>query len=171
MHLAHLMIMIAATAIGLVGVKNCYIQMPSPQIFMVDVTDWVSVCSPMLLAIAAGLIVAGIVPRRRRLSELCRTPGFTASWAAMLVLAFEVVTKFAVKDPPSSYMAFLLECFNYDSSQYMVEQVGFGVSIAWTTLAMARSWRAEPTWLDRSGRVLGGIWILTFAVIRLRLLQ
>ena len=31
---------------------------------------------------------------------------------------------------------------------------------------LAGCWHAEPTRLDRSGRVLGVIWILTFAVIR-----
>jgi hypothetical protein len=36
---------------------------------------------------------------------------------------------------------------------------GFSVLGAWTTLFLTRQYRAEPTWIDRTGRVLGVYWI------------
>jgi hypothetical protein len=39
--------------------------------------------------------------------------------------------------------------------------VGVTVLVAWLFLALGRRWRAEPIWLDRSGRLLGIIWVAT----------
>ena len=36
---------------------------------------------------------------------------------------------------------------------------GFAVLGSWGTLLLGRRWRAEPSWLDRAGRVLGLYWI------------
>lgn len=38
---------------------------------------------------------------------------------------------------------------------------GFSVLGAWTTLFLSGQYRAEPTWTDRAGRVLGVYWIGT----------
>jgi hypothetical protein len=40
--------------------------------------------------------------------------------------------------------------------------VGAGILGAWSTLAVARRWRIEPTAIDRLGRVLGVVWIGLF---------
>jgi hypothetical protein len=42
--------------------------------------------------------------------------------------------------------------------------VGVTVLVAWLILALGHRWRAEPTWLDRSGRLLGIIWIATVPI-------
>jgi hypothetical protein len=46
-------------------------------------------------------------------------------------------------------------------------RIGFAVVIARATLALAGCWRSEPTWIDRSGRALGVVWILAFIADRL----
>jgi hypothetical protein len=36
---------------------------------------------------------------------------------------------------------------------------GFAVIGSWATLFLGGHWRAEPTWIDRVGRLLGAYWI------------
>jgi hypothetical protein len=49
----------------------------------------------------------------------------------------------------------------------MVENsVGFAVLAWWIATALACRWRPEPSWIDRSGRVVGFLWI---ALLILRL--
>jgi hypothetical protein len=43
--------------------------------------------------------------------------------------------------------------------------VGGAVGAAWLALAAVRGWRSEPSWVDRSGRILGGAWLVTIPVI------
>jgi hypothetical protein len=33
---------------------------------------------------------------------------------------------------------------------------------AWTALYLSKKWRAEPSWIDRTGRALGLFWVLLF---------
>jgi hypothetical protein len=42
----------------------------------------------------------------------------------------------------------------------LAHHAGWAVIVAWLTLALTSHWRAEPSWVDRSGRVLGCIWIV-----------
>jgi hypothetical protein len=37
---------------------------------------------------------------------------------------------------------------------------GFPVSCVWIALRLAGVWHAEPSWIDRTGRVLGIYWVL-----------
>jgi hypothetical protein len=46
----------------------------------------------------------------------------------------------------------------------MEEIAGAAVLGAWSAMAAGRRWRTEPSWIDRLGRVLGGIWIGLFLI-------
>ncbi|WP_165228102.1 hypothetical protein [Aquisphaera insulae] len=48
------------------------------------------------------------------------------------------------------------------------DRVGFAVAGAWLSLRLAGRWRAEPTWIDRLGRIMGWLWIGLAAVLWLR---
>ena len=39
--------------------------------------------------------------------------------------------------------------------------VGASVVVAWLALAISRRWRAEASWIDRAGRVVGVLWLAT----------
>src|SRR5262249_52408390 len=53
--------------------------------------------------------------------------------------------------------------------------VGGTVALAWTGLAMVRRWEAEPSWVDRMGRLLGAtaivVGVIAFFAVRLFPLQ
>lgn len=38
--------------------------------------------------------------------------------------------------------------------------IGHAIVAAWSILAISGRWKAEPTWTDRLGRVLGATWII-----------
>jgi hypothetical protein len=42
--------------------------------------------------------------------------------------------------------------------------VSFGVAAAWCSQALAGRWRAERSWIDRAGRVVGVLWLLLVPV-------
>jgi hypothetical protein len=43
--------------------------------------------------------------------------------------------------------------------------VGWTVLVSSTTLLVTRRWRADRSWIDRSGRVAGAFWISTSFVV------
>jgi hypothetical protein len=42
----------------------------------------------------------------------------------------------------------------------LLSYTGWAVCAAWTVLWLAGVWRAERSWIDRTGRVLGVYWVL-----------
>jgi hypothetical protein len=160
--LGQLMLLIAAVAIGIVGTRNCDSEMRAIQIDRRNLVNWIVLPSPLLMSLATALMAAALLPPRSRLSELCRRPGFTACWVTTLVMAIEAVVMFAMN--PDGLISFdrFIQCFNFRYFWPTTGQIGFGVLIAWTTLALAGCWRPEPNWIDRSGRVLGVVWIIAF---------
>ncbi len=38
------------------------------------------------------------------------------------------------------------------------------VVLVWVMLAVTRKWQAEPSWIDRAGRLLGVLWIATIPI-------
>jgi hypothetical protein len=94
--LGQLMLLIAAVAIGIVGIRNCGSQMRAIQIDRRNLVNWFVLPSPLLMSLAVALMAAGLLPPRSRLSELCRRPGFTASWVTSLVMAIDAVAMVAM---------------------------------------------------------------------------
>ncbi len=164
--LGQIMLLIAAVAIGIVGIRNCDAQMRAAQIDPGSLVNRFVVSSPMLMSLSAALLFAGLSPPRRRWSELGRRPGFTACWVTTLVTAIETVSRFAVHPDALTSLDNFIHSFDYGFFWPATAQVGFGVLIAWTTLALAGRWRSEASWIDRSGRVLGVVWILAFLADR-----
>jgi hypothetical protein len=36
--------------------------------------------------------------------------------------------------------------------------------VAWLALGLSRKWTAEPSWIDRAGRLMGILWLLSIPV-------
>ena len=56
-----------------------------------------------------------------------------------------------------SYETFLVLM---DGLGYSFQRNGYAVAAAWLTLMIGRRWRPEPSWVDRSGRLIGSFWLL-----------
>ena len=164
--LGQLMLLIAAVAIGIVGIRNCDSQMRAIQIDRRNLVNWFVLPSPLLMSFAVAITAAGLLPPRSRLSELCRRPGFTACWVTTLVMVIDAVVMLAMNPDGLTSFDRFIAYFNYGYFWPTTGQIGFGVLIAWTTLALAGCWRSDASWIDRAGRILGVVWIIAFVADR-----
>jgi hypothetical protein len=164
--LGQLMLVIAAVAIGIVGIRNCDAQMRAIQIDRRHPVNWIVLASTLLASLSTALLVAGLLPPRSRLSELCRRPGFAACWVTALVMVIDAVSMIALNPDNFTNFEKFIHCFDYGYFWFAAGHIGFGVLISWTTLALAGCRRPEPNWIDRSGRALGVVWIIAFVADR-----
>jgi hypothetical protein len=52
--------------------------------------------------------------------------------------------------------------FDFDHFLNTMAMIGVAVGSGWVLLLVSGRWRAEPSWIDRAGRVLGWFWIAIF---------
>jgi hypothetical protein len=161
--LADLAILIAATAFALFFArivreqrltiwKNAYVS---------ESYRWGIDASPFLLSACVALLTARWIGPRPPFRRLARQPGALACLmivAALVLNASEqfgqyfLLSIFRPGNSPSleAWPILMLGCWNG----------GVLVAACWVTLVLAGRWRPEPSWVDRSGRVLGVIAIL-----------
>jgi hypothetical protein len=120
------------------------------------------------LAILALAAFDRDTPRRRKL----RHAGMVACCAAVVALALTTVIA------SGFYILHVLEdvhaiprIFSHGRNSHamppfantpMEEIVGAAVLGAWAVMAASGRWRTERTWIDRTGLILGVVWILLF---------
>jgi hypothetical protein len=119
----------------------------------------------------AGLSIAVLGLRLRRprpgLRRLARQPGFVACTAAAIVLGIRMANLASVAgvitldSPGSSFWGEIFDDGMRDSLGSIPSDVGCAVAVAWTIQGLGGRWRPEPSWIDRTGRVLGALWITT----------
>ena len=97
--------------------------------------------SPFLMIVGAAVLVLRLLDPGPSWREMCRQPGFWASVTPVLILLSMplVGTLFAIRLSPPL--------------------ISGAVGVAWLSLAISRRWKSEPSWLDRTGRVLGFGWL------------
>jgi len=117
----------------------------------------------LLMAFTLAVTAIGLRRPRPNLRVVLRRPGpaacVAASTAIVVMTARMTIKTYAMFSGPlidggSFRLQYLLQ-------EIVDEQVrvGFAVIGAWLMLLLTRAWRSEPTWLDRTGRVLGWSWI------------
>lgn len=93
-------------------------------------------------------------PRPSRL-RLSYQPGFVACVAVMASLIPGLAWYASIRHRPGFQRSWA-----FDQVWYCVtEWSNTAVLGAWIALILARRWRPEPSWIDRTGRVLGFFWI------------
>jgi len=93
-------------------------------------------------------------PRPSRL-RLGFQPGFVACIAVMASLVPGLAWYASIRHRPGFQRP-----AHFDQVWYcVIEWADMAVLGAWIALLLARRWRPEPSWIDRSGRVLGCYWI------------
>lgn len=122
--------------------------------------------TPTLLSLAGALMLLRLRRPRPRRPALWRQPGFLAGAAVLGVIGWRMtclgccwIAEFAkqgvagpspwkVLPPVGEYLSLYRPTF------------GVVVALVWLTAWAAGAWRPEPGWIDRSGRVVGVIWIV-----------
>jgi hypothetical protein len=135
--LGHFMLLIAAVAIGIVGIRNRDAQMWASQIDRRNPGNWSILVSPLIMSLTIALMAAGLSAHRSCLSELCRQPGFAVCWVATLVMAIDAVNLIALNPDCLTHFDKFIQCFGFGYSLMSRGEIGFAVMIAWTTLAFA----------------------------------
>jgi hypothetical protein len=155
------MILVAATAVGFGGIRACspafysyqYTPIPPPpwlNWLAVVLSNWAFYLSPLPAAWTFAALVLRLRSPRPPLRRLMRQPGTVASFAATMLILIGVVHYLLDVHNPSSHDG---------PFQYTSFSLGCGVAAAWLILALSMRWRAERSWIDRLGRVLGAYWI------------
>ena len=164
-HLADIMFLVAATALGIMGTRSCYLQMRRIQTDLLHPENCVVLASPMMASVSLALLASEFSLRRRRLREISRRPGIAASGVTVLVIAMRIVSMLALNPtalPDFRFMRFLDYGFFWPATS----EIGEGVLICWITLAFTGCWSPEPSWIDRTGRIIGVVWVTGFALNR-----
>jgi hypothetical protein len=109
------------------------------------------------MGLAFALIVVRAIRPRPRWRAVFRQPGTSACLAilAHMLMIFLFSLRYNMSRHGIGSWPPRLE-FSMSDNRFG----GAWVVVAWTTLALARAWRPEPSWIDRSGRVLGVVAIL-----------
>ena len=159
------MALIAAFAACWVVHRTFKATLPARMYKSYDISDFVLMhVGAWLLALTVALAASVAFVPRPGGRDRFRRPGALAVLMVTLTWAFNVV-QVAIQagcnrllvgktfDDPAFWWLFgpILE---------VPPRAGLAVLAAWVTLALLGSWQPSKDWLDRSGRVLGWIWIV-----------
>jgi hypothetical protein len=123
--------------------------------------------APLAVSLCLGLWVLRLLKPRPDRIRLFRQPGMVACTATIIetsLLAFKVL---------------LGEVYLRKRGMPLPELHGLWISrlpwngevvaVVWRVLWLSGSWRPEPSWIDRSGRVLGAYWITSGVLFHYRM--
>ena len=142
--------------------EHLFLDPDSPNVYN-TIDALVSVCNAFLMALTLALTVIALRKPRPKLGIGLRRPGVAACLAAsaatvvmtarMTIKTYSQFSNIVIRG--NSFRLYYL----YPVVAGDQARIGFAVIGAWVMLLLTRAWRAEPTWLDRAGRVLGCLWI------------
>jgi hypothetical protein len=112
------------------------------------------VLTSVFLGIASALVAARSVQPRPRWRSVFRQPG-TMACLAILGHMLIVIISFSWNLTRSSIFGSSRLLPEFNRVLHANRSCGGWVAAVWLTLALSHAWRPEPSWIDRSGRVLG----------------
>jgi hypothetical protein len=166
LRISDLMFLIAETAIAIVLVTTFLSDMQT----VPRSRDWFwGLWAPfvgsllVLIAFTLGFSVCWIGRLRQPFRVFSQSPGAVACLLALAVLltaAYHLGVNYATQTVRRD-MQFVLWRLEYWCGVISVPPVAIGFLIVsvWNLLILSGRWKAEPTWIDRYGRLLGVCWI------------
>jgi hypothetical protein len=176
------MVLVAATAVGLTLARPLSDE-PFPLHHLKEgllpglapltrhvILGWSLVVTWTLALLVMGWGRSRLLKRRR-----FATPGFAACVVAVSMLGLEVAfaaSYWAIRGwmgPSPRVNDYLALLRSLKHGAFIAPSIGFAVAAWWMTMALSSRWRPARDWLDRSGRVVGALWIaLGFLMFHLR---
>ena len=132
------MLLIAAFAIGIVGIRNCDCEMPAMQIDRRNLANWVILLSLLLMSLATRPWSEGSSHREAVCQSYVSAPGYTACWVTTLVMIIDAIVMLAMNPDKLTSLDALIRCFGFSYFWPTAGRVGFGVLIAWENGAGTR---------------------------------
>ena len=137
--------------------------------YMLTITNSIRLAEPALMAWSVVLLLLRLRRPRPHWSRMILQPGTIVGVVSVLVLLLESLQL--------GFITFLYRVSGFEFwkgdhwnhqwvavRSWVLEaswQVALGVFITWSILALSRQWQPEPSWIDRMGRILGLLWILS----------
>jgi hypothetical protein len=112
-------------------------------------------------------ILAGSLWRRPAARQFARRPGAMACAAVILAMIVAGPATFAHWHPnlvPEFPLTTRLQVYSWYALRFQRGECGLAVAAAWTAMALAGRWRAQPDAIDRLGRALGFFWLAMIPV-------
>ncbi len=166
------MVLIAATALSLVLIREYVDYLQNRRILSVLTRDWSlaslwrwgtllsGALAPLAVSLSLALWLLRLEKLKPSVRRLLRQPGMMASSAAVIATSLFLVkalfSQYYLSQASSSRMLPL-------EGLWMVRLPWNGevVAVVWLLLWASGSWRSEPSWIDRAGRALGVYWIVS----------
>jgi hypothetical protein len=163
------MVLVAATAVGYAVVHAFATQVLQEDLLSLlrgvvedgrpgSLAAILMVCTvPVLAAWTLALIPLRLLKPRPRFRRLARQPGLVAAISFATAIAFLATLLLTIR--------ILLGEGEWWNSLGMIFMIlptapGVAVLVSWATLIVSGRWQAEPSWIDRLGRVFGVLWIV-----------
>ena len=130
----------------------------SPMTVVDFLRTWSFVLSPCAAMWTIALSMLSFRRPHAPLRRLTCHPGVVASWSFSIMLSTLVVLQ--VINMMWGYGYDISIAFRpYNIMFELVQPAGCAVLTTWIIAALGNRWRPEADWVDRSGRILGMIWI------------
>jgi hypothetical protein len=117
---------------------------------------------PPALALTLALWLLRLKQPRPRLRHVFRQPGLAACTTTLVFTIANLLSFFIHITINNTFPSFdsddLLLWMRIGMVPIFLS--GGAVAAVWIVLWLSESWRAEPSWIDRAGRVLGVYWVL-----------
>jgi hypothetical protein len=166
------MVLIAATALGIAGAREAADYLGRFDAAFQSVQDCLEYINrfalfglPLVLAWTVAILVLRLLPPRPSRRHLRRQPGMIASLtvtgtavlgAAFLGIAILVSSNWAIP----RFMLWGFRAEFHGLPLVFVPAIQTGLLCSWMTLAVSGRWRAERSWIDRAGRLIGIVWLV-----------
>lgn len=119
--------------------------------------------TPFASVMAATLLALRLRSPRHPLWRLVRRPGTAACLAASVALAVRAIWFASLTW--KNYLSDFRWWLDFESMcMFLPYEEGLAVAVAWLVLGVAGCLRPEPTWLDRTGRTVGGFFLACMAL-------
>jgi hypothetical protein len=151
------MILVGFTALGLAGSRFVY-PWGTPWRFAFIPWHVRGTIAPALISLTAAIVIIRLIPPRPSRPQLFREPGFAAAFITLVLIGSKSVCDSVDWLIDDNIIQFPRHVREWCSIEVWIS--GLIVMAVWLALALAGSWRAEASWIDRAGRVLGILWIL-----------
>ena len=110
-----------------------------------------------LMAWTAGWLILQLRRPRLRLRQLSRQPGFLACFSSVVIMLASGPLTWAIISSVASGMNGWLDRMVW--GEMVSSQIGAAVLAGWAILAASGRCRIRAGWLDRVGQVMGLIWV------------
>jgi hypothetical protein len=132
---------------------------------VMGVREWLYACVPPLVVLSAALWPLRFTRPVDRFRRTARRPGLAVSYATWVALVLALVRwasdlRTLLTRTHFPDVGFLSPGDIFVLRAVMTKDfIGSGVAVTWLLLWLGGGWRAESTWIDRLGRLLGVFWI------------